>query len=57
VRNTERNLAVTDVIVASLIDSRKGKLSSEQLTSLRAIISDAQANGEICPLTTLDPRP
>ena len=49
VRNTRQNLAVTDVIVAALIDAHDRQLTPEELAAFRSIISDAQKNGEICP--------
>jgi len=53
IQNTDRNLAVADVIVAALIDSREKKLSLQQLAALRSIIADAQAHGQIRPAPTL----
>jgi len=47
VSNTDRNLAITDVVVAAVIDARGKKLSRGELDALRTIIADAQANGEI----------
>jgi hypothetical protein len=55
VRNTERNLAIVDVVVAALFDSRNQQLSPKEVTALRAIIADAQANGEIRPPKFLFP--
>jgi hypothetical protein len=47
IRNTEPNLAVADVTVAVLIDSRERSFSKQQIADLRSIIADAQAHGQI----------